>query len=79
MTYTEFSALTEAVRHVDVELTYKNRFTDFEFTIKATQAINGDEWLFVITTDCDTSVRDLLKSFGIVFYYPAPGKFLFVH
>lgn len=79
MLYSEFCALTDAARHSDVELTYKNRFTDFEFSIKATQAINGDEWLWVIQSEFGGTVRGMLESFDIVFYNPEPGKFLFIH
>ncbi len=79
MLYSEFCALTDAARHSDVELTYKNRFTDFEFSIKATPAINDDLWLWVICTDCEDSVRAMLESFDIVFYHPMPNKFLFIH
>ena len=79
MLYSEFCALTDAARHTDVELTYKNRFTDFSFTIKATPAINGDTWLWVIKTDFGGSVISMLESFDITFYNPQPGKFLFIH
>lgn len=79
MLYSEFCALTDAARHADVELSYKNRFTGFEFTIKATPAINGDTWLWVICTDCGGSVISMLESFDIVYFNPEPGKFLFIH
>lgn len=79
MLYSEFCALTDAARHADVELTYKNRFTDFSFTIKATPAINGDTWLWVIQTDFGGTVCGMLESFDITFYNPEPGKFMFLH
>lgn len=79
MLYSEFCALTDAARHTDVELTYKNRFTDFEFSIKATPAINGETWLWVINTDFGGTVSEMLESFDIVFFNPEPGKFLFIH
>ena len=79
MLYSEFCALTDAARHTDVELTYKNRFTDFSFTIKATPAINGDSWLWLISTDCGGSIINMLESFDIVYFNPEPGKFLFMH
>ena len=79
MLYSEFCALTDAARHNDVELTYKNRFTDFQFTIKATPAVNGDSWLWLIRTDCDDSIQNMLESFDIVYFSPEPGKFLFLH
>lgn len=79
MLYSEFCALTDAARHADVELSYKNRFTDFEFSIKATPAVNGDSWLWVICTNCEDSVQAMLESFDIEYYCPVPGKFLFIH
>lgn len=79
MLYSEFAALCDAARHTDVELTYRNTFTDFSFTIKATPAINGDTWLWVIKTDFGGSVISMLESFDITFYNPQPGKFLFIH
>lgn len=79
MLYSEFAALTDAARHTDVELTYKNRFTGLEFNIKSTPAINGDGWMWVICTDCEDSMRDILESLDVVFYHPTPEKFLFIH
>ena len=79
MLYSEFCALTDAARHSDVELTYMNRFTDFKFSIKATPSVNGDSWLWLIRTDCDDSIQNMLESFDIVYFSPKPGKFLFMH
>ena len=79
MLYSEFAALTDAARQADVELTYKNRLTDFSFTIKSTYAVNGDSWLWLIRTDCDDSIQSMLESFDIVYFSPEPGKFLFLH
>ena len=81
MLYSEFCALTDAARHTDVELTYKNTFTDFEFTIKATPAINGDDWLWLIRCPDEYAecIRRMLDSFDIVFYNPSVNKFIFKH
>lgn len=79
MLYSEFAALTDAARHAGVELTYKNRFSGLEFTIKSTPAVNGDGWMWVICTDCEDSMRDILESLDITFYHPTPEKFLFIH
>ena len=79
MLYSEFSAITDAARLSDVELTYKNLFTDFQFTIKSTHAINGDSWLWVILTDFDNTIKGILESFDIVYFNPEPGKFLFMY
>lgn len=79
MLYSEFAALCDAARNTDVELTYKNRFTGFELTIKSTLAINGDGWLWVINTEYEDSMREILESFDIVYYCPVPGKFMFIH
>lgn len=81
MNYSEFFALADLSRNPDVEVSYKDNFTHFEFTLKSTAAINGDGSLYVLKTteDSVTAIAEMLEKFDIVYYNPTSNKFLFVH